>query len=62
MKLLAIAGRKAVNIKRNKVKGRAYGTKSKSRFQVAVNVDNFRAIDTGHAFAVVRYSASSATL
>jgi hypothetical protein len=27
MKLLAIAGRKAVNIYRSKVRGRAYGTK-----------------------------------
>lgn len=60
MKLLAIAGRKAVNIKRSKVRGRAYGTKLKSRFQVAVNADNFHTIDIDHAFAVVRYSASSA--
>jgi len=29
---------------------------------VAVNADNFRVINTGHVFAVVRYSASSAAL
>jgi len=29
---------------------------------VAVKVDNFRAIDTGNFFAVVRCSASSAAL